>query len=157
MFEELCRRQHGVVTRAQAQAHGITAKVIEGHVRAKRWQRVHRGVIATFSWPLPRTSQLWAAVLRAGPDAVLSHRSAAELGGLVDPPADKQEPIHVTVPGQRRPGPVSGLVIHRSVRVPASRHPGRTPPQTTIEETVLDLAELATTVDRAVGPNLTGS
>jgi hypothetical protein len=151
VFEELCQRQHGVLSRARAQALGVTAKVIAGHVRANRWQRVHRGVVATFTGPLPRASQLWAAVLRAGPDAVLSHHSAAELAGLIDPPtSDIGAPIHVTVPAERRPGQVAGLVIHHSERLNAKRHPSRTPPQTTVEETVLDLAQAATTVDRAV-------
>jgi hypothetical protein len=151
VFEDVCQAQAGIVTRSQAAALGVSPKAIDRHVRAQRWRRVHRGVVATFTGPLPRISELWAAVLWAGPGATLSHWSAAELLGLVEPPSPNDEcSIHVTVPTQRRPRRLLGVVVHRSARIHQCRHPGRRPPQTTVEETVLDLAEGAPTVDRAV-------
>jgi hypothetical protein len=44
-----------------------------------------------------------------------------------------------------------GIVVHRSGRLEAARHPARIPPRTRIEETALDLAQLATTFDEAFG------
>jgi hypothetical protein len=84
---------------------------------------------------------MWAAVLRAGMGAVLSHHSAAELDRLVGKPLPL---IHVTVPTSRRVvGSVAGIIVHRSGRILQARHPSRLPPRTRIEETVLDLAETA--------------
>ena len=90
---------------------------------------------------------LWGAVLRAGDQAVLSHHTAAELWSLTDAPSSS---IHVSVPRQAGPLRSPGLVVHYSARLPAARHPARLPPQTMLEETVLDLAELSTTAEDAV-------
>src|ERR1700761_4982371 len=77
-------RQDGMITRRQVGAGGRTAVSVETLLRTGRWQAVHRGVYATFTGPLSREATLWAAVLRAGPDAMLSHQSAAEVSGLRD-------------------------------------------------------------------------
>lgn len=112
------------------------------------WQRLHYGVYATFSGPVPRTAALWAAVLRGGPQTVLSYHSAAELDHLIDEPAAW---IHLTVPHARRVSPIRGVQLHRSERVSAARHPALMPPRTRIEETVLDLAGAAPALDDACG------
>ncbi len=108
---------------------------------------LYRGVYAVFSGPPPRETWLWAAVLRAGDDAVLSYQTAAELHGLLDSPA---EAIHVTVPSTRRIT-TPGIVIHMSGRIDQSRQPNREPPRTSVEETVLDLVQLSRTFDDACG------
>jgi hypothetical protein len=145
---QVVRRQHGVITRRQALAGGLSDEVVEAHLRARRWRIVFRGIYATFNGPLPRESLLWAAVLRAGPGAVLSHETAAELLGLG---LTGDGRIHVTVPSRRTPDPIPGVVIHRSCRVGRSRHPTRTPPQTRIEETIVDLTQAARTIEEAFG------
>jgi hypothetical protein len=43
------------------------------------------------------------------------------------------------------------MAVHRSGRLDLARHPARTPPRTRIEETALDLAQLARTFDDAFG------
>jgi hypothetical protein len=139
--------QHGVLSRTQAIEGGLTSKMIEVKLRSGRWQRLYKGVYAAYSGQPPRPSMLWAAVLRAGPGSALSHQTAAELYGLVETPAAV---IHVTVPrgsGVRRP---PGVVLHYSARLDQARHPVLTPPRTRIEESVLDLAESAPTLDEAV-------
>lgn len=141
-------RQHGVISRAQALACGLSDGTLAAHVRGRRWRRVFTSVYATFTGPLPRGSLLWAVILRAGPDATLSHETAAELVGLLDTPADE---IHVTVPVARRVTPMPGVTVHRSVRAIAIRHPGHALPQSRPEETVLDLAEASRSVGDAVG------
>jgi very-short-patch-repair endonuclease len=78
---------------------------------------------------------------------VLSHLTAAELHGLLDTPA---EAIFVTVPSTRRIS-APELVVRMSSRIAEATQPGRQPPRTSVEETVLDLAELAWTFDDACG------
>jgi very-short-patch-repair endonuclease len=59
--------------------------------------------------------------------------------------------IHVTVPGDRYVERIRGIVLHRSSRVSQAAHPVLAPPRTRLEETVLDLAGTAATVDDACG------
>jgi very-short-patch-repair endonuclease len=101
----------------------------------------------TFSGPVPHEAQLWGAVLRVGGHAVLSHYTAAEAWRLSDAPSGL---IHVTVPRKAAASAVPGLVLHFSSRLAEARHPVRLPPLTKIEETALDLADLAQTAEDAV-------
>lgn len=149
----VCRQliddQGGVLGVAQALDLGMAADGLRGQVRCGRWQQVHRGVYAAFNGTPTRQSELWAALLRAGPDAVLSHQSAAELHGLLD---DRCPVIHVTVPHESNParrGAIPGVVVHRSRLSAQARHPALTPPRTRVEETVLDLIECSKTFDEA--------
>jgi hypothetical protein len=113
-----------------------------------RWQRLQRGVYATFSGDPARETVLWAALLRAGPDAVLSHHTAAERHGLLDAPSSL---ITITVPSSKRPGrtKISDVLIHRSDAVLRTKHPAMLPPCTRVEDTVLDLIQIAPTFDDA--------
>lgn len=110
---------------------------VRSKVDSGRWRRVYRGVYATFTGPLNREAQLWAAVLHAGSGAVLSHETAAEVDCLVD---RQSAAIHVTVPGNRRVHPVPGLIIHRATHLRDLRFPPGELPRTWIEDTVFDLA-----------------
>lgn len=159
VLDSVVRAQEGMISRAQALAGGMTKAAIESKLASGRWQRVFTGVYATFSGPVPRHARLWAAVLRAGPGAVLSHETAAELIGLTDRPSTR---IHVSVPTSRTPIRQPGVVIHRSCRALASRHRTRLPPQTRVEDTVIDLTQTARSLEdaiawlaRAVGSRLT--
>ena len=140
-------RQEGVLTREQALRAGLSRHLIEGRLESGRWQRLHKGVFATFSGPVPRSALLWGAVLRAGDDAVLSHHTAAEVWNLTD---QSSSSIHVSVPRQAGSLYIPGLVLHYSSRLPGARHPARLPPQTTLEETVLDLADVSPIAEDAV-------
>lgn len=151
--------QCGVVSGRQATEAGLSRNTVQARVQGGRWQRLHRGVYATFSGQPNRDAVLWAAVLYAGPGAMLSHQTAAEVAGLVDRPS---ELVQITVPAERRVAPTAGLVIRVSGRARPARHPARLPPQTRLEETVLDLADAAGTIDdaadwvtRALGRRLT--
>jgi hypothetical protein len=140
-------RQQGVLTREQALDAGLSRHVIVGRLESGQWQRLHRGVFATFSGPVPRGALLWGAVLRAGSGAVISHHTAAESWKLSDGPSAA---IHVSVPKQTGSLVIPSVVLHYSSRLPAARHPARLPPQTKLEETVLDLADLSRTAEDAV-------
>jgi hypothetical protein len=140
-------QQDGVIGRSQALALGMTDEAIAWRLQTERWQRLLPGVYATFSGRPDRRCQLWAAVLRAGPGAMLSHRTAAELWGLV---TEQSGFIHLTVPRGTPVTRIPGVVLHYSGRSGAARHPVLSPPRTRIEEAVLDLAASAATVDDAL-------
>jgi predicted transcriptional regulator of viral defense system len=144
---EIARWQAGAISRRQLLDAGLSTKLIERRLLRGRWQQLYRGVYAVFSGPPGRDTWLWAAVLRAGPGAVLSHLTSAELHGLIDSPV---EAIFVTVPPSRRIT-TRGIIVRTSSRVGQARQPGREPPRTSVEETVLDLVELALTFDDACG------
>jgi hypothetical protein len=150
----LLKRQRGVIARWQAPAVGLDAGFIDGQLRWGRWQPLYFGVYAAFTGVPPRESLLWAGLLRAGPGAVLSYHTAAELDGLADHPSAG---IHVTI-GHNRRLQVSGgrrhrlaprIVLHRTARLDAIRHPVRTPPRTRTAETVLDLTQVGASFDNA--------
>ncbi len=143
----IAQSQSGAVSRHQLLDAGLNSQSIFRRLERGRWQQLHRGVYAVFTGPPPRETWLWAALLRAGPGAVLSHLSAAEMHGLIDHPG---ESIYVTVPSTRRVA-APGLVIRISGRIAEATQPGREPPRTTVEETVLDLTDLAVTFDDVCG------
>jgi hypothetical protein len=145
---DVAELQAGVLSIAQLLGGGLARDTASAWVRQGRWQRLHRGVYATFSGQPGREAVLWAAVLACGSGAMLSHQTAAEVARLTD---KRSWLVHVTIPGDRRVAPVRGLVIHCSARAAQALHPARIPPQTRIEETILDLAGAATSLDNACG------
>jgi hypothetical protein len=140
--------QADAIARSQGSTAGVTAHTMRNRVRDGRWQRLQRGVYATFSGEPLRETVLWAALLRAGPGAVLSHQTAAERHGLIDEPSPV---IVITVPASRSPArtPIPGVVIHRSDAIVRTRHPAMLPPCTRVEDTVLDLIQVVPTFDDA--------
>lgn len=147
VLEETCERQHGVVTRQQALASGLTAGAIRARLRSGKWRRLAPGVYVTFTGPVPRPALLWAAVLASGRGAMLSHDTAAEVAGLADGHATS---IHVTIPAGRSAAMLPGVCHHSSIRALTARHPSRLPPQTRVEETVIDLTQSARDVRQAM-------
>jgi predicted transcriptional regulator of viral defense system len=122
---DLLDYQAGVLSRRQALRAGMTGQQIDTAARTGRWQRLQVGVYAAFSGEPGRPALLWAALLRAGPAAVLSHYSAAELHGLVAPSVPD---IHVMAPTGRQIAPIAGVVLHYSSLVARERHPALRPP-----------------------------
>lgn len=153
--QELLELQHGVIARWQAAEAGLDLRAVDFQLRRGHWRSLYRGVYASFTGEPARTPLLWAAVLRAGPGAVLSHHSAAELDGLTDRPVPA---IHVMISSARRlsalplvradPAPL--IVIHHSARLDQARHPTRLPPRTRIAETTVDLSQAAADLDEAL-------
>jgi len=154
--EALADAQSGVLTRAQCLDLGMTPDSIRWLLRSGRWQRVHHGVYARHVGPLDWPARVSAALLYCGDGAVASHRTAARLHGLLD-----QDPhdIEVLIPANRRvtrpsqiaPGTQieSGtqvalrtqITVSTCVDVSSRTAPSRWPSRTTVEDTVLDLAE----------------
>jgi hypothetical protein len=146
--DDLLELQCGIIARWQAPAIALDPNIIKSRLRSGRWQSMYWGVYASFTGTPCREASLWAAVLRAGPNAILSHQTAAELDGLTD----RQSALtHLTVPGEQHVTIIPGVRVHRSLRAVQARHPARTPPRTRLEETVLDLTEIAESLDVALG------
>jgi very-short-patch-repair endonuclease len=137
----------GLITYREALQRGISPQAIRRHLERGRWRRIHRGIYATFIGPLRRMAVLWAALLAAGPGAVLSHETAAEVIGLSDSASDR---LHVTIPADRRVVRPSGVRVHLSRRLEVARDPGSSLPRTRVDDTVLDLAAAAATLDAAI-------
>ena len=153
--QDLLDLQHGVIARWQAAEAGLDTQAIDAKLRQGRWQPFYRGVYATFTGKPARISVLWAAVLRGGPGAILSHHSAAELDGLADRPGPA---CHVMISSARRltafqSGRIEQtprIVVHYSARIGNACHPTRLPPRTRIEETTVDLSQAAASLDDAL-------
>lgn len=134
---ELARRQHGVVSIRQLETKlGFSRTTIQREVEAKRLHRLHRGVYAVGHLTLSKHGHCLAAVLACGPEALLSHRSAAWLWGLW---RYGPTPLHVTGPQPRRPRPP--IRLHRSaILTEADRAVERNIPVTALPRTLLDCA-----------------
>jgi very-short-patch-repair endonuclease len=137
---ELARRasgQHGVLSRAQLLDAGIDDERIRYRLKIGRLHRLHRGVYAVgfvSSSPLTRAM---AAVLACGPDAVLSHRSAAALWEFG---ARWRGPVEVTTGSKRQR---HGVIAHRSQTLaPGDLTVHQAIPVTTVARTVVDLAHV---------------
>jgi very-short-patch-repair endonuclease len=144
----LAAAQHGVVTRAQLLGLGLSSDAIEYRLRRGRLHSVQRGVYAVGRPQLTRHGTLIAAVLGCGPEAALSHESAAELWGIRK---RKGGPIEVTIPaGGMRARP--GVRVHRRAIEPAERTRRQAIPVTTPIRTLVDLAHRldAAELERAV-------
>jgi hypothetical protein len=148
-------RQYAAFTAQQAYADGLSRSSLHRWVREGRLLTLHPGVHAfagsTSSWE----RSLMAAVLAAGPGAVVSHRAGARLWGLLD-----DETIEITVPRNRCPD-LAAVVVHRS-RDLADNHVSHwkrfpvTKPARTIVDlgAVLPAADVEDVLDRALTRHL---
>jgi hypothetical protein len=106
----LATRQHAVFSLDQLRQLGLRDSAIHKRAAIDRLHRIHRGVYGIAPRALLSREGHWmAAVLACGPDAVLSHRSAAALHGLRSSGSSR---IDVTVPRRTRQKP--GLRTHSS-------------------------------------------
>jgi very-short-patch-repair endonuclease len=134
---QLATRQHGIVSTSDLLNAGFSDSGIGRRVAAGSLHRLHRGVYAVGHTSITAEGHWLAAVIACGKGAVLSHRSAAALWGLIPVPSGS---IDVTVPtsgGRRRR---ERIRIHRSRCLIASdvtQH--RRIPVTTPARTLSDL------------------
>jgi len=132
----LAERQHGIVSRRQLLRLGYSKSAIGRAARSGRLHRVHHGVYAVGRMELSDHGLCIAAVAACGPDALLSHGSAAWLWGLL--PTCPRTP-EVTVP--RRGHSRQGIRLHHA---PALTDDDRTKedqiPVTAVPRVLLDLA-----------------
>jgi predicted transcriptional regulator of viral defense system len=147
----LAEEQHAVVEYGQLRQLGLGRGAIKHRARTGRLHRLYTGVYAVGHRTVSRKGHWKAAVLACGPDAVLSHRSAAALWNLLP---DRRAAIDVTVPRSRHG---SGPIVVHNVRHlhPADRHRVDGIAVTSVARVLLDLAEtvspreLARAIDEA--------
>jgi len=137
---DLAESQHGVVARKQLLTLGLGRGAIEDRIARGQLRRVHWGVYAVGHRPMTPESRLMAAVLAGGRDAVLSHRSAGPLWGIL--------PLMSIAPEVTRPTRCEsrpGMRIHCGLLKPdeVTRLTGI--PVTSAPRTVLDIAALSST------------
>jgi hypothetical protein len=131
----LARRQHGVWSRAQALARGMTAKMIRGRIASGSWVILDNGVYTHLSGAPTWERSVMAAIL-AEPWAVASHQSAAVLHGLHG--FRPGRPVVTIRPGANARGRLS--TAHRGVDVQTTRV--QRIPCVTIAQTFVDLAQV---------------
>jgi very-short-patch-repair endonuclease len=133
----LAAYQHGAVARRQLLELGCSTDWIAHRLATGRLHRVRRGVYAIGRPQLTREGQWMAAVLACGPDAVLSHDSAAALWGMAK---ERVSEIHVSGPCHvsRRH---AGLRVHRRAALSDGEIEHRLGiPVTSVPTTLIDVA-----------------
>lgn len=134
MSQDLFRRQHGVASRGQLLATGISKNTITNRVRTGTWERVERGVYRHNAVPWTWEASQLTHVLATG--GVASHRAAIRLWGLDD---GRFDTVELSVPRgrtHRRPKVVTHELtqMHLDTPVLVSGIP-----TSTVERSVLDV------------------
>src|SRR2546426_5075709 len=106
----LAQRQHGVVARRQLLELGFSPKSLRHRIAKGLLHPVWRGVYAIGRPQLTLHGRWMAAVLSCGPEAVLSHESAAALWEIRPVRGDE---IEVSVPATIAPRGRGGITVHR--------------------------------------------
>lgn len=126
-------RSYGVVTRAELRELGLSEDAIDYRIAIGRLRVIHPGVYAVGHERLAPEGRWLAAVRSGGPDAVLSHRSAARLWGLLTWGGR----IEITTPANRRKRADIHYCRASVESFDRALHGGI--PVTTVERTLLDL------------------
>jgi very-short-patch-repair endonuclease len=134
---QLAARQHDVVARQQLKALGFSDRAVDHACETGRLNRVFRGVYTVGRGTLGERGRLRAAALACGADAVISHRSAGSLLGLL---GKGPVVIDVIAPPSRGRA-IGGIRFHR-VRAPRGDEIGTVAgiPCTSPARTLVDLA-----------------
>ena len=145
MIGRIASKQHGVVTRQQLIDAGLSEAGIGRRVENGRLYRLHRGVYAVGHFGPPIEGRWMAAALACGESAVLSHRSAACLWGLLDP---KGGPVDVSIPGTSGRSKRTGIQIHRCQSLaPSLLTRKRNIPVTKPARTIADLERVVSSAE----------
>lgn len=133
---ELAERQWGRVSWAQLVALGVDDSAISRWAAGGYLHQVHPRVYAVGHRAPSVEADLTAAVLYAGPGAMLSHATALWWRGLID---RQPWPIEVSTP--RRCRSLDGVKVHGRRECRRMWH--KELPMTTIEQALLDFAAVA--------------
>lgn len=137
-------RQHDVISRNQLLGLGFSRDAIQHRVAKGRLHPLWPGVYAVGRPRVTRLGRWMGAVLACGPDAVLSHESAAALWRIR---AEEQPRTHISVPSpclRRR----HGVLAHRrSNLAPHELTKRQDVPVTAPATTLLDLAARVSPAD----------
>jgi hypothetical protein len=129
----LASRQAGRIARWQLERLALDTAVIARWIRDGYLHRVLPGVFAVGHHAPSYTADLSAALLYAGPNAMLSHGTAARWYGLID---NAPSTIHVSTPRRCLSRP--GIKVHGRRDLERDWH--NRLPVTTVAQTALDFA-----------------
>ncbi|MEV0901038.1 hypothetical protein [Actinoplanes sp. NPDC049802] len=146
-FSRTCFQQSGVLTTDQAirlQGRGQ----VRGHLRARRWRRLCRGILCTTNGSLVRAQQLWVAVLAAGPEALLAGVTALTEAGVR---GLREENLRVLIPAARSrtlripamPPDMPALRVTRTRVLPEEHRQAGHPPRVVTARALVDAAAWA--------------
>jgi putative AbiEi antitoxin of type IV toxin-antitoxin system len=138
----LASSSHGVVTRAQLLAAGLTLEEIRHRLGSGALLREYRGVYRVGHRAPSHEARYLAAVWACGRDALLSGRAAGHLLGIIATPPSMPE---VTAPTERR---IPGVRTHRN-RTPVEGFVWRGIPVTSPARTLVDLSSVLAVSDLA--------
>lgn len=139
LVADLAAAQDGVVGHDQLVALGFDHEWIKHQIATARLHIVFRGAYAVGHKRITWRGRLRAAVISCGPNALISHLTAAALHSLRRGGGGK---IHVTVPGGGHEDR-DGIVIHRVRRLrKAERTAVDGIPVTSVARTCLDMAAI---------------
>jgi very-short-patch-repair endonuclease len=134
LIAALAERQHGVLAIWQLLELGLGREAIKYRARIGRLHRIHAGVYAVGHRKLTPHGHRMAAVLAYGPDAVLSHWSAAAQWGF----GQSRWKTDVTTPTSRRSRKT--IRAHAAKLHPEDRDTRDGIPVTSVARTIVDLA-----------------
>lgn len=112
-LEDLAERQASVAARWQLRGLGWTPGQVDHEIGYGRWRVVAPSVVALQNADLTDSQREWVGVLHGGPDAALSHLTAARRGGLRLKGDDR---IHVMTSKGRLVTGLPGYVFHQTRR-----------------------------------------
>ncbi|MGH1564327.1 hypothetical protein [Mumia sp. DW29H23] len=137
---QLVLDQHGVLTRAQADAlYG--SPHVRSHLRRTLWQSPHRGVLVLHNGPLNHEQHMIAMLLACPPGSVLGGGSSLWWDGLA---RFVPERVQVVCPEGKRAPDIDGLEPHWSIWLDdRDVHPLRLPRRTRPARSLVDGASWA--------------
>lgn len=132
----IARRQHGVITRAQARQAGMSAAATRWRIERGLWRRLHQGIYLTHTGPIDWQTRASAALLGCGPRSALTLDSAAFLWGLT---RRAPEILTVGVLRGQHPSAPPGAVVARRRRLDIAEVGDLR--ATRVAQTIVDLAD----------------
>lgn len=133
---QIAEQRGGYFTAKQAREAGFSWERLSYYVDRKKFERIARGIYRLIHFPTSRFEDLYAALLKAGPEAVISHDSALAVYDLSDVLPSR---VHVTIPrtGSRRR---RGLRLHTQQLDPADVVKREGLRVTSVPRTIADVA-----------------
>jgi predicted transcriptional regulator of viral defense system len=133
---DVAGRQWGVIGSQQLRACGIAKSTACRWRAAGKLHVIHHGIYALGHRSIPVEGRLVAALIHAGPDAALSHATAAWWWGLIP-----EEPATIHVSSPSFAGSTDGVLVHHPRHLEPMSH--RRFPITTVARTIIDFAATA--------------
>lgn len=115
----LFAHQQGLATVGQLRSVGVSEGFIRQRLRTREWRRIHRQVLGLSGAAPSWARDVRAALLAAGPHAVVSHAAAARLHRFDG--YEEEERIEISSTDGRFIRSTPGAVVHRSTVI-GDRH-----------------------------------